>query len=196
MNDIPDHFTDESLFAFLDGQLSASEEKAFERHLAACRSCSAELERMQALFSDLESLSELPLQVDLADRVLARLPRPAPAPRFLRAASALQLLAAAVILVLAIPLLLLQPGFVEWSAGVQNEFESLGARLEPLSAFVSTTILAAEDLIMESVQGFGQPDALAAVAATLIPLLASSSLLWIIGNGILIPRLRRDFSRR
>ena len=97
---------------------------------------------------------------------------------------------------IAVPLLLLQPGFVEWSAGVQGGFESLGARLEPLTAFVPSAILAAEDLIMESVQGFGQPDALAAAAATLIPLLASSSLLWVIGNGILIPRLRRDFSRR
>lgn len=47
--------TQEKLGALLDGELSAKERSSLERHLQACTSCTAELERLQALVDRLQS---------------------------------------------------------------------------------------------------------------------------------------------
>lgn len=53
------HLTHEELNAYLDGEVSASEQATIESHLAECAECSAELEQFQSVKNLMGSLTEV-----------------------------------------------------------------------------------------------------------------------------------------
>ena len=64
------HPREEDLHAYLDRELAADQVHALESHLAACPACTGRLDSLRALFSQIESLSDTSLEVDLSAGVL------------------------------------------------------------------------------------------------------------------------------
>ena len=75
-----EHLSPERLGDLLDGRLSGRSTARTARHLAACDSCQEELAGWQTLFSELETLGELPPSDGFSDRVMAGITVRAPAP--------------------------------------------------------------------------------------------------------------------
>jgi len=71
----------ESLEAYIDGELSAAESAAFDKHAADCASCQQQLERQLRLRARLRAGLAKPAASDtLRHRILASLPQDRPAP--------------------------------------------------------------------------------------------------------------------
>ncbi len=67
------HIDEFVLNEYLDGMLEAAEETAVRHHLASCPDCRARLTELQNLFSTLEEVAEMPLQIDLSQRIMAEI---------------------------------------------------------------------------------------------------------------------------
>lgn len=65
------HLTEFQLNAYLDGLLDPANQSAVEAHLAACKTCQAALDDLQAVFLMLGEVDEVTLTTDLSTRVLA-----------------------------------------------------------------------------------------------------------------------------
>lgn len=71
----------ESLEAYIDGELSAAESAAFDRHAAACATCQQQIERQLRLRARLRAELAKPAASDaLRHRILASLPQDRPVP--------------------------------------------------------------------------------------------------------------------
>jgi anti-sigma factor RsiW len=68
-----------ALQAYGDGELSAEQAASLEQHLASCRECRAELARLQAVMTALETWPLAVEPAQLTDRIMRRV-RPDPAP--------------------------------------------------------------------------------------------------------------------
>jgi len=95
------HLTDEQLNEYLDNE--SKDRAQVDSHLSSCADCAARLAARQALFNEIESLSEVALSRDLAAPVVRQLSGRAALPRSLRLTVALQFAAALVALVFAAP---------------------------------------------------------------------------------------------
>jgi anti-sigma factor RsiW len=87
---------------YLDGELSPSERRRFQQHLAGCPACQRDLARTRALFAVLEGLQDAPVPAGLPNEVLGGL-SPQPAPRFSLWVLAAQVAATLLFLGLAYP---------------------------------------------------------------------------------------------
>lgn len=67
------HPPEEDLHAYLDRELTRPQVEQLESHLGSCPTCSEKLASLRLLFSQIDSLSESPLKVDLVPRVLQTL---------------------------------------------------------------------------------------------------------------------------
>ncbi len=67
------HLTEEQLNLYLDQTLSPPEQKAVEKHLAACSHCQAEFRKLENLFTVLAALEPIPLAADLSNAVVGDL---------------------------------------------------------------------------------------------------------------------------
>ncbi len=63
----------ESIYEYLDGNLSAAERAAFEAHLAGCRGCRAAIEERRAIAAAATSLPTLEVPGEFARGVIARI---------------------------------------------------------------------------------------------------------------------------
>ncbi|WP_420641199.1 anti-sigma factor family protein [Candidatus Leptofilum sp.] len=66
-------FDEDLLHEYLDGTLDEQTRQAIEAHLANSPEARARLAELEALFSDLDALPELPLATDLSARVVAEI---------------------------------------------------------------------------------------------------------------------------
>ncbi len=64
------HLSDEHLNLYLDEELTTTERRAVEAHLASCQACRAELASLQALLTQLDALKPEPLAADLTPFVM------------------------------------------------------------------------------------------------------------------------------
>lgn len=187
------HLSEETLNEYLDGVLPPAALAATGAHLQGCPACRAQLEQLRGLFAALESLPEAPLERDLAAAVVTALAARAPLSRGVRLALVVQALGALAVIVLAWPLLNLEtvasgaalawgpalaqlPGWfaLQWASGMQAvlQFASLPSLGAPFSL----------DL---------DPPAVL-IALTLL----SASLLWLVGNGLLLRPQAGSYKRR
>ena len=167
------HLTDEQLNEFLDEV--TSERSVIESHLDSCDECAARLSALQNLFTELDSLPELELIRDLAAPFTLRPSLPAQLPKFLTLTASLQAAVALVALIIAIPFvsaLLPQiepPSFTKLFFQIQSQWT---AWLDQLSTFNLPTF---------------QPINLPTFEmSSLLFTLAGMSVLWILGNGLLL----------
>lgn len=166
------HLTDEQLNEYLDNE---STERVFiEARLSACEECAARFSTLQNLFAELDSLPELELTRNLAARFTPRPSLPAQIPKFLTLTVSLQAAFAIIAAVIAVPFManllpaVEMPSFTTIFASLQSQWVFL---LDQLSTFNLQPVT------------FNLP---IFEMSSLLLALAGVSVLWILGNGLLL----------
>lgn len=169
---LTDHISDVQLNEYLDNE---STERVFiESHLSACDECAARYSTLQNLFAELDSLPEMELTRDLAARFTPRSSLPAKLPKFLTLTAILQTALAIVASVIAVPFMaslfpvIEMPSFTTIFANLQSQWVFL---LDQLSTFHFQPVT------------FNLP---VFEMSSLLFTLAGMSILWILGNGLLL----------
>lgn len=176
------HLSDETINETLDQSLTPDQCAEVEAHLAACPECAARLNKMRILFSDLGSLPELDLAVDLAPVIIARLEQNASLPRPIRWLTLVQLTSALIAAILIWPL-----------AEVFVSTLSLSSLSETVAQLTLSWLKVSTDLQIPTLAFEIPPLGLDLTSTTLTLVIVSVSLLWLAGNGLLlIPRSRRS----
>ena len=166
------HLTEEQLNEYLDNE---STERVFiEAHLSTCDECAARFSTLQNLFTELDSLPELELTRNLAAPFSPRPSLPAQLPKFLTLTAILQTAFAIVAAVIAVPFMaslfpvIEMPSFTTLFANLQSQWVFL---LDQLSTFHFQPVT------------FNLP---VYEMSSLLFTLAGMSILWILGNGLLL----------
>ena len=167
------HLTEEQLNEYLDHE--TAERRVIEAHLDSCDECAARLSALQALFAELDSLPEVELTRNLAAPFTLRPSLPAQLPKFLTLTAFLQAAVALAALIIAIPFvsaLLPQiepPSFTKLFFQIQSQWT---VWLDQLSTLTLPTF---------------QPINLPTFEiSSLLLTLAGVSVIWILGNGLLL----------
>ena len=167
------HLTDEQLNEYLDEATTARTH--IEAHLSSCDECAARLSTLQNLFTELDSLPELALTRNLAAPFTLRPSLPAQLPKFLTLTAFLQAAVALAALIIAVPFvstLLPQiklPSFTKLFFQLQTQWT---VWLDQLS-----------NLNLPTFQPVNLPTF---EMSSLLFILAGVSVLWVLGNGLLL----------
>jgi anti-sigma factor RsiW len=173
------HLTDEQLNEYLDHE--TNERAQIELHLATCEECSARLAALQDLFSEIESLPELELSRDVAERArfIPKPSLPAKLPRSLALTLTLQGVIAVVTIIVAAPFVmqfvssytsgLSVPSLLDVFMQIQGQWAAW------LDALATLPVPALPDIPVVNVSSLF-------VMFTVIGV----SLLWLVGNGLLL----------
>lgn len=165
------HLTDDQLNEYLDNEIA--DRAHIESHLAACGECAARLTALQTLFAELDSLPEVELTRNIAARFASVGQLTPQLPRWLTLTAALQAAFALIALILAAPFVMNllpaieTPSFTEIFLQMQSQWLTL-----------LTTITNYQLPAMPSLPPLQIP--------TLSLTLAGASLLWLVGNGLLL----------
>jgi hypothetical protein len=166
------HLTDDQLNEYLDHE--SAERAQIELHLDSCGECAARLSTLQDLFAELESLPELALTKSLAAPFAPRPNLPAQLPHWLPLTVTLQAVVALVALIIAAPFVgQLLPALE--TPSLSNVFIQLQIQwttwLDMLSQFQLPTF---------------PTFSLELSSLYLMSALAVVSMLWLVGNGLLL----------
>ena len=167
------HLTDEVLNEYLDNE--TAERAQIESHLAICAECAARLTALQALFAELDSLPEVALSTNIAARFSSQGQLIPQLPRWLTLTATLQAALALIALILAAPFVMNllpaveTPSFTEILIQLQSQW---------LMFFTTITNYQLPNL--------PQLPPLQIPTLTLFLALAGASLLWLVGNGLLL----------
>ncbi|MBK8783183.1 MAG: hypothetical protein IPO22_15575 [Anaerolineales bacterium] len=165
------HLTEDQLNEYLDE--ATIERVQIEEHLSSCDECAARLSTLQNVFTELDSLPELELTRDLAAPFTLRPSLPAQLPKFLTLTVTLQAAVALTAIGIAIPFIAnLMPSinlsaFVGVSIQLQTQWTSW---LDTLSTFQLPPM----------------PELPIVEMSSLLITLAGVSVIWILGNGLLL----------
>ena len=166
------HLTEEQLNEYLDNE--STEHVFIEAHLSTCDECAARFSTLQNLFTELDSLPELELTRNLAAPFSLRPSLPAQLPKFLTLTAILQTAFAIIAAVIAVPFMaslfpvIEMPSFTTIFANLQSQWVFL---LDQLSIFHFQPVT------------FNLP---VYEMSSLLFTLAAMSILWILGNGLLL----------
>jgi hypothetical protein len=170
------HLTDDQLNEYLDHE--TTERKQIELHLDSCDECAARLSMLQDLFAEIESLPELALTKSLAAPFALRPSLPAQLPAWLPLTVTLQATVALVALIIAAPFGFQLLPVVELPS-LSDAFIQLQSQwttwLDMLSQFQMPTL----PTISFELSSLYLMSALAVV-----------SVLWLVGNGLLLRNQR------
>ena len=167
------HLTDEQLNEYLDN--ASTERILLEAHLDSCEECAARLSTLQALFTALDSLPEVALSTDLAARFTARPSLVPRLPRWLIPTATLQ--AALALLALSVSARILA------NRVPAIETPPLAETLLQLQARGLTVLRAITDY---QIPALPQVPSFEISSLVLAITLAGASLLWLVGNGLLL----------
>ena len=172
------HLTDEQLNEYLDHE--SAEREQIETHISSCADCAARLTALQALFAEIESLPELPLTHDLAARFTPTPSLPVPRlPRWLTLTATLQAALALLTVIMAAPFItellpaVQTPSFADVLIQIQSQWLTW---LDLLSTFQLPTLPQLPVIEISNLM----------ITLTL----AGISMLWLIGNGLLLRNQR------
>jgi len=169
------HLTDDQLNEYLDNE--TTERAAIESHLSSCDECAARLTVLQALFTEIESLSELELTHSLAARFSPTPSLPPQLPRWLTLTATLQVAFAIVALILVAPFVanLLPSVPMPSAADIALQFQSQWIAM--LDIFSNLQLPALPQMPVIEISSL-------VLTMTLIGV----SALWLVGNGLLLRR--------
>lgn len=167
------HLTDDQLNEYLDNEIA--DRAHIVSHLVSCANCAARLTALQALFAELDSLPDVELTHSLAARFTTQGQLAPQLPRWLTLTATLQAAFALIALILAAPFVMNllpaieTPSFTEIFLQMQSQWLSLlttitNYQLPPLPSLPPLQIS----------------------TLTLSLTLAGASLLWLVGNGLLL----------
>jgi hypothetical protein len=167
------HLTDDQLNEYLDNE--TTERPQIEAHLSSCEECAARLTALRNLFFEIESLPELELTQSIATRFTHGSSLPAQLPHWLTLTATLQAAAALIAIIFAAPIVrtllpaIQTPSLTDVVVQVQYHW---GVWLDLLSTFQFPVM----------------PEIRAVNASSLVITLTLSgvSMLWLVGNGLLL----------
>ncbi len=171
------HLTDDQLNEYLDHE--TSERVQIETHLAACAECAARLTALQTLFAEIEALPELTLSHDFAARFAPTPSLPPQLPHWLTLTATLQAALALITVILAAPFItklmpvVQTPSLTEIFLQLQAQWTSL------FDSFTNYQLPSLPQL---------PPLEISSLVLTLT--LAGVSMLWLVGNGLLLRNQR------
>lgn len=172
-----DHVTDEQLNEYLDNE--STERAQIEAHLSACDECAARLTALKTLFAEIESLPELELTHNFAARFTPTPSLPPQLPTWLTLTATLQAALALITVIIAAPFIsrllpaIETPSLTDLFLQLQSQWT---AWLDTLSTFQLPTL--------------PQLPALEISSLILTLTLAGVSMLWLVGNGLLLRNQR------
>jgi hypothetical protein len=171
------HLTDEQLNEYLDRETIDRTE--IESHLSACEDCAARLTALRELFSKIESLPDLALPAELAARLSPHRSLPTQLPRSLTLTVIMQAALTVLTVIVAAPFIerLLAPYFSNLAApSLADLFVMLQTQWRLwLDLLVTFQVPAIPEIPL--------PDASSLLTSVTV---ISLSLLWLIGNGLLL----------
>jgi anti-sigma factor RsiW len=172
------HLTDEQLNEYLDNE--TTERAQIETHLASCDECAARLTALKTLFTEIESLPELELTHPLAARFTPTPSLPvAQLPTWLTLTATLQAVLALITVIVAAPFIskflpvVQMPSPTDIFLQLQSQWI---AWLDALSVFQLPTL--------------PQIPVIELPTLVVVLTLASVSMLWLVGNGLLLRNQR------
>lgn len=173
---LTDHVTDEQLNEYLDNETRPEERALIDSHLSACQECAARVTALQTLFAEIESLPELELSRPLAAPFTRPTSLPgAQLPRWLTLTATLQAACALVVLLFAAPFM----------TNLLPSIEALS--LTPILLQLQSQWTAWLDLLSSfHFPSMPQLPALEISSLMLTLTLLGVSLLWLVGNGLLL----------
>jgi len=171
------HLTDDQLNEYLDNE--STERVLIEAHLDSCDECAARFSTLQNLFTELDSLPELELTRNLAAPFTLRPSLPAQLPKFLTLTVTLQAAITLAALIIAVPFIANLLPSIEISSATKIFFNIQSQWMTLLNQ------LAALNLPTFTLQPstFNLP---VFEMSSLLFTLAGMSILWILGNGLLL----------
>lgn len=171
------HLTDDQLNEYLDNE--TNDRTRIELHLSTCADCTARLHALQDVFSEIASLPDVELSPGFASRVTSHLNPAPPIPRSLGLTIILQAMLVVIVFVIAAPFVMLflspyisgipAPSFVDLFMQLQGQWD---AWLDILATFQIPAMPELAFLDFSSL-------------VTLF-MVIGVSLLWLIGNGLLL----------
>lgn len=179
------HIQEMQYHQYLDNDLDLVERGVFETHIFECQKCRQELAALQHLFSAIESVPETSLQIDLSQNILDAIGKPASLSRRLKLAIAFQLAVASALTVIAWPSL--SPSFA------LLEFPTINTDIYPLIIDMSTQFSKFVTTMSRSFAGLLDDMSISSsqlllgdASIYILPLAISATLLWLLGNGVLL----------
>ena len=174
---LTDHISDVQLNEYLDHE--TDDRAQIELHLSSCADCAARLSTLQALFDEIESLPELSVAPGFAARFMPIRSEPVQLPRSLTLTVILQAALAVLASIVAAPFVtkfvssyapsLSVPSLADVFLQLQSQWRTW---LDMLSQFQFTSIPQLPSIELSSLM--------------LMFTLVGASLLWLIGNGLLL----------
>ncbi len=170
---LTDHISDVQLNEYLDSE--TAERAQIESHLASCADCAARLTALQTLFAELDSLPEVELTRNLAARFASTGQLTPQLPRWLTLTATLQAALALIALLLAAPFVtkllpsIETPSFTDVIRQLQSQW-----------------ILLFDTITKYQLPTLPQLPPLEISTFVLSLTLAAASLLWLVGNGLLL----------
>ena len=184
-----EHSNVETIYAYLDGELTQQEARALEAHLRSCPECAGELERQRSLFRSIESLPSEPLATNLAPGVLAAI---RPRRDWLQSLAIGELLAAAS----------LTTALILWLGGAELQLRlggaaqrmlgQLGTATANMSTFVSDLLSQRPAMPQLDLAVLGDLLGSALISPSILWVGAAALTLWLLGNGLVLRRVRRE----
>ena len=173
---LTDHISDVQLNEYLDNE--TTEREQIESHLSSCEDCARRLTALQTLFAEIESLPELELTSNIAARIVSSPSLTPHLPHWLTLTATLQAAFALVVVIVAAPFVVRMlpaveaPSFTDLILLLQSQWRIW---LDIFATFQLPTMPQLPVLELSSLM--------------LTLTLAIVSLLWLVGNGLLLRRL-------
>jgi hypothetical protein len=186
------HLTDDTFNAYIDRALTPAALAEAEAHLATCVSCATQLNTLRVVFASIEALPEVPLSRDLSAAVIASIkPARTPSTRpvinpVMRVALVFQFLLALVALAIAVPFV----AQITAALPALSSFNLANTGLQWLTSTYQTftTSFRPETLIptTDLTSLFTQIPTLQLSTAIIVLSLTAVTILWFVGNGLLL----------
>lgn len=183
MNNV--HNQEEQFHEYLDGEMSKLDRKKFELHLKECGQCQQELDKTQALFTAIESIPEIEILHDYSPSLVSRLK---PTSLFSKQGNwlvAFQFLAATIFLIIAIPTLMESYPLPDESLIDPNLFEVISTIPEQIDEYIEMVFDGIDTMLLH-LDSLNTQDPVEFTTTLIWPMLAAATLLWFVGNGILL----------
>ncbi len=178
------HPNDSLLHAYLDEELEPGQRAELEAHLQSCRACTRDLERLRQLFTSIEGLPDRGLTRDLTPAILSAL---SPLPPWVPSLAIGELLGALGI----VAALILGLGTSGILVGLSAAFGRIVTQLEAAGSQLALGWQAALTWLRSSssLSTLQLPEmASAGIWATIA---IAAVVLWFVGNGLVLGRVRR-----
>jgi hypothetical protein len=185
------HFSDDVLNEFLDGNLDSDEIVNFEAHLRACTNCTARLEDLRTVFSSLDTLPDIFLERDFSVYVVSAIQPDVIISKRLKWGLAAQVILALIMLSLVLPRLL-----QTWQPALQRIQQPLNEQIQDIllswTADFSAQFIVWQICLSNLVSEW-QPPSLPVTSQTMVwPIIIIASLVFVVGNGLILRKFTHN----